>query len=183
MATTTQTVTIEELCTYPPDGRWEIVEGRLVTMTPTGYEHAGIVATITALLHQHVTSQRLGRVVTGETGFILSRDPDTLRAPDVAFVSAERDDPDERGFFPGAPDLAVEVVSPQDRQQDVEAKARAWLEAGAHHGLDRLARDAVGDDPQNRPTGAHPPRRRHAHRRSAVARLRMQYRRHLREVK
>jgi len=130
MSTPIQNVIIEQLEKEPPDGRWELVQGELVMMTPSGYEHSDIEGNVYALLRPIVREQGLGRVLVGEPGFVLKRDPDTLRAPDVAFVCAERDDPNERGFFPGPPDLAVEVVSPEDRQQDVEAKARQWLDAG-----------------------------------------------------
>ncbi len=71
-------------------------------------------------------------VVTGaETGFLIGRNPDTVRAPDVALVRAERIPESEPvGFFPGAPDLAVEVLSPSDAAGDVLAKVQDWLDAG-----------------------------------------------------
>ena len=131
MVSATERHTIDQLRKDPPRGRWELIEGRLQMMTPAGYGHGKIVGRIFRLLSEHVEAHALGVVLTGEPGFIIGRDPDTLRAPDVAFVRAERDEPELRGFFPGAPDLAVEVVSPEDRQQDVESKADQWLEAGS----------------------------------------------------
>ena len=66
-----------------------------------------------------------------EAGFFVSHDPDTVRSPDVAFVRAERVPPGGvRAFFDGAPDLAVEVISPSDRASEVIAKARDWLRFG-----------------------------------------------------
>jgi Uma2 family endonuclease len=70
-------------------------------------------------------------VVTAETGFQIAHDPDTVRAPDVAFVRADRvPSGGVEAFFEGPPDLAVEVISPIDRARDVAAKAQNWLEAG-----------------------------------------------------
>ena len=82
---------------------------------------------------QHVRSGNLGVVFAAETGFLIKRDPDTVRAPDIAFVVAARASvaSGQRGYFPGAPDLAVEVVSPSDSFSDVEEKVFDWLEAGA----------------------------------------------------
>lgn len=82
---------------------------------------------------QHVRSGKLGVVFAAETGFLIKRDPDTVRAPDIAFVAAARASvaSGQRGYFPGAPDLAVEVVSPSDSFSDVEEKVFEWLEAGA----------------------------------------------------
>jgi Uma2 family endonuclease len=84
------------------------------------------------LLANHVEKQQLGVVYAAETGFILGRNPDTVRAPDVAFVSQSRADQieDDTGFVPFAPDLAVEVVSPTDTFSAVEEKAFDWLSAG-----------------------------------------------------
>ncbi|MGH7572932.1 MAG: Uma2 family endonuclease, partial [Gemmatimonadota bacterium] len=80
----------------------------------------------------HVRANALGVAYAAETGFILESDPDTVRAPDAAFVRRERlkEAVDAAGFFPGAPDLAVEVVSPGDGNAEVEAKVAGWLEAG-----------------------------------------------------
>ena len=78
----------------------------------------------------HVDSHRLGTVVAAETGFVLARDPDTVRAPDVAFLRASRPSGPQRGYYPGAPDLAVEVLSPDDRPGYVREKVAEWLEAG-----------------------------------------------------
>ena len=85
-----------------------------------------------SLLEQHVRSGQLGVVCAAETGFVISRDPDTVRAPDVAFVRQDRLDQvtDPDGYLPFAPDLAAEVVSPHDTFTQVEEKALFWLHAG-----------------------------------------------------
>ena len=134
MAISTRPVTAEELLDMPDDGmRHELIAGELRTMTPTGAEHGGIVAALTEMLGGYVRSRRLGRVLTGESGFLLGRDPDTVRAPDLAFISRERAAAAGRvrDYWPGAPDLAIEVVSPNDRYTDVDAKVAMWLAHGA----------------------------------------------------
>ena len=87
---------------------------------------------ITWRLAQYVEGNRLGTVYAAETGFRLSSDPDTVRAPDVAFVSRARVEAvgEVEGFWPEAPDLAVEVISPDDSYADVEEKVFDWLDAG-----------------------------------------------------
>lgn len=84
-------VTADELLAMPEDGvRRERVRGEVRTMTPTGSRHGGLVAELTAVLHHHVTTHSLGQVFGAETGFKLASNPDTVRAPDVAFVKRER---------------------------------------------------------------------------------------------
>lgn len=134
MAIERKLMTADELFRLPDDGmRHELVNGELLTMPPTGFEHGDIGSQIDTSLRSHVEAQALGRVVIGETGFRLTTDPDTVRAPDVAFVRAERlsELGRVRGYFPGAPDLAVEVVSPTDLYTEVDEKVAEWLEYGA----------------------------------------------------
>ena len=87
---------------------------------------------MTGTLIQHVRANKLGRVYAAETGFRLALDPDTVRAPDVAFVRQERIEEVGKveGYWPGAPDLAVEVISPGDLYTEVEEKVFTWLEGG-----------------------------------------------------
>jgi len=100
-------------------------------MTPAGFEHGRIVVNITVPLATHVKQKKLGVVSGAETGFQIGHDPDTVRAPDVAFIRAERVPPTPTlGFFQGAPDLAVEVLSPNDRAGDLLAKVHDWLAGG-----------------------------------------------------
>jgi Uma2 family endonuclease len=101
-------------------------------MNPAGNIHGRIAVRVTWRLAQHVEENRLGTVYAAETGFRLSNNPDTVRAPDVAFVSQARVEAvgQVEGFWPEAPDLAVEVVSPGDSYAEVEEKVFAWLDAG-----------------------------------------------------
>ena len=101
-------------------------------MTPAGWQHGRVAMRVGKLLASHVDDHELGAVCAAETGFVLARDPDTVRAPDAAFVSGERLQQigSTARFWPGAPDFAVEVVSPDDSFQAVEQKALEWVEAG-----------------------------------------------------
>ncbi len=134
MTIETRRTTAEELLRMPDDGfRYELVRGELRKMPPSGSEHGYLALEIAAELRNHVRANRLGRTYTAETGFRLASDPDTVRAPDAAFVSQMRLDEvgEVRGYWPSAPDLAVEVVSPNDTHTEVMEKALAWLEAGS----------------------------------------------------
>lgn len=134
MSTTEQVMTADELLRMPDDGfRYELVKGELRKMAPAGHEHGRVAVRFTWRLAQHVETNNLGVVYAAETGFTLATNPDTVRAPDVAFVSRERLDEikSASGFWPGAPDLAVEVVSPGDTYTEVQEKAIDWLAAGA----------------------------------------------------
>jgi Uma2 family endonuclease len=101
-------------------------------MAPTGLEHGDQTSVFDGSLGPYVRSRRLGRVLTGEPGFRLTTDPDTVRAPDVAFIRRDRlpAGGSRQGYFPGAPDLAVEVISPNDRLSEVDEKVAEWLEHG-----------------------------------------------------
>ena len=130
MDTQTQHVTADDLLRMPDDGfRYELVRGSLRRMAPAGHHHGRIAINLTIPLGQYVRDNDLGAVFAAETGFTLATDPDTVRAPDVAFVRQERLDAVEEteGFWPGAPDLAVEVISPSDTYTEVEEKVLDWL--------------------------------------------------------
>ena len=122
--------TAEDLLRAGDIGRCELIRGELKTMIPAGDEHGRITVRLSGAVWNHVMSRKLGILHGAETGFILSRDPDTVRAPDLAFTRAERASPPARGFVPAAPDLAVEVLSPDDRPGYVREKVTEWLEAG-----------------------------------------------------
>ena len=113
--------------------RYALVRGELLRMTPAGFAHGAVVVNLTAPLAQHVKAHRRGIVCGAETGFVLARDPDTVLAPDVAFVRRERIPASgaPATFWNGAPDLAAEVVSPGDTRPQVASKVDAWLAAGA----------------------------------------------------
>lgn len=122
--------TADELLRLPDDGfRYELVRGELRKMPPAGSKHGRIAARVLIRLGTFVEQHRLGVVYAAETGFVLGRGPDTVRAPDVAFVRAERVVTAD-GFYPAAPDLAVEVLSPSDSFGEVQEKTREWLQAG-----------------------------------------------------
>jgi Uma2 family endonuclease len=157
VATRTLTTSAEELWNLPDDGmRRELVEGRLLVMSPAGFEHGRVASRADRLLGAHVDAAGIGVTLAAETGFILASDPDTVRAPDVAFVARARVEAAGRTvrFWPGAPDFALEVVSPGDTLQQVLAKAQSWLAAGTQAVLvlDPAGRTAsvyrAGRDPQ-----------------------------------
>jgi Uma2 family endonuclease len=131
MVTTSPITTAQQLLEAAIPQPCELVRGELVTMSPAGFDHGWIAYNVATALGDHVTQRRLGRVVAAETGFWIEEDPDTVLAPDVAFVRAERIPPGgQRGFFRGPPDLAVEVLSPSDRASEVNEKVQQWLAAG-----------------------------------------------------
>lgn len=133
MAVVRREVNAEDLLRMPDDGfRYELVRGELRQMAPAGNVHGRIAMRVAWPLARHVEENRLGAVYAAETGFRIGRDPDTVRAPDVAFVSRKRLEEvgEVEGYWPGAPDLAVEVISPGDSHVEVEEKVFDWLEAG-----------------------------------------------------
>jgi Uma2 family endonuclease len=133
MTKTLQRSTANELFEMPHGGfRYELVKGELRKMPPSGSEHAAIIGRLTMRLGQCVEANDLGLYFGAEGGFKLSSDPDTVRAPDLAFISKERvpESGIPKNFWPGAPDLAVEVVSPGDTYNEVEEKVEDWLAAG-----------------------------------------------------
>jgi Uma2 family endonuclease len=135
MGTTRTLTTEEDLFGMPDDGfRYELVKGVLYRMPLEGGEHGVLSMKLGIAVGQFVKANDLGVVVSGDTGFRIASDPDTVRAPDVAFVRRDRipEGGLPRGFWPGAPDLAVEVISPSDAYTDVEEKVGDWLEAGTH---------------------------------------------------
>ena len=134
MSTAVETITAEELLKMPDDGfRYELIRGELKKMPPPGHVHGRVAMKFGWRLAQHVKANNLGIVYAAETGFLLETDPDTVRAPDCAFVSRERlgDIGDVEGYLPGAPDIAVEVISPGDTYTEVEEKAIEWLANGS----------------------------------------------------
>ena len=150
MATRAKLMTAEELLEMPDDGfRYELVRGELVKMVPAGRIHGKRGNRVNYSLSAHVYENDLGETYLAETGFHLETDPDHVLAPDIAFVSREREEatPDVDGFFPGPPDLAVEVVSPSDRLTEVADKVAEWLAAGT--------RMVVVVNPRNRTVQSH----------------------------
>ena len=137
MSTATRITTADELLHMPDDGyRYELVDGELRKMTPAGGEHGFLSNEIGWLLTEHVRRNELGQVLGAETGFRIGRNPDTVLAPDTSFIRKERiaviGIPKE--YFPEAPALVVEVVSPGDTAEEVDDKMRRWFAAGVEIG-------------------------------------------------
>jgi Uma2 family endonuclease len=129
---TSPDMTAEELLhTSIPDKQVELVRGVLIVREPPGYLHGDVAAQLAKLLMIYVDERGLGRVLAAETGFQLHKNPDTVRAADVAFVRRERlSHPRPTGYLALAPDLVVEVLSPRDRPGETLGKIGDWLEAG-----------------------------------------------------
>lgn len=128
-----KTMTADELLKKAPEERrGELVKGEFIKMSPAGFQHGRIAMRIGTFLNIYVLEHKSGEVCAAETGFLLAHDPDTVRAPDVAFVTTDRavQQISEKGFFNGAPDLAVEVVSPSETIEAMEAKLIDYLESG-----------------------------------------------------
>jgi Uma2 family endonuclease len=130
--TAEKTMTADELArTSIPDKQVELVRGRLVVREPPGTHHGEVAGNLGFELSVFVRREGLGQVFPQDTGFKIGHDPDTVRGPDVAFVSAEQlDRIPEEGYAELAPDLVVEVLSPSDRAGEVLAKIADWLAAG-----------------------------------------------------
>ena len=149
MTTKTRPTTAEELLRLPDDGfRYELIRGELVKTTPPGQYHGKLAMNVGVDLKIHVRRAGIGEVYT-ETGYTLSSNPDTVRAPDISFVSRERLDEigETEGYWQGAPDLAVEVVSPSDRCTRAADKVAEWLRAGT--------RMVIVVNPRNRTVEVH----------------------------
>lgn len=125
-------LTADDLFQLDDEVRGELIRGVFCEMTPPGHEHGRVVALLTHALVAHVEVRQLGVVVAGDSGVHLEHDPDTVRAPDIAFTSGERLPMGRaiHGYAQVVPDLVAEVVSPSDRHADVRDKARMWLGFG-----------------------------------------------------
>ena len=131
-ATLEKLVTADEFFEIARGKRAELVRGEVIWMTPAGMEHGFYAMDLGSEIRFFVKRNKLGVVCAAETGFRLA--DDLVRAPDVAFVSNEKlqsiGGKLPQKFFPGAPDLAVEVVSPGDRAEEIETKTQEWFEGG-----------------------------------------------------
>ena len=126
-------VTADEFLMMTDDGRrYELIRGELVELPQPGVLHGFISARVASALHDFIMEHNLG-IVIAPAGFVIEVGPDTVRGPDVAFISFDRlpDGDLPIGFLRTAPNIAVEVLSPSDRPGAVNAKIRAWLDAGA----------------------------------------------------
>ncbi len=124
-------VTAEELFNYPDPKRYELVRGVPRVSEPPGGVHGRLAMKLGGRLDEHVTRLRLGTVLV-EAGYVLEREPDTVRGPDISFLSTTRLPPDRipEQFIPGPPDLAVEILSPGDRWSETEEKVADYLAGG-----------------------------------------------------
>ena len=163
MTTQKKLVTADDLLAMPDDGkRYELIRGKLIEMPPTSHEHGRVAARVGRRIGNFVEEHDLGHDIAAETGVNIERDPDTMRAPDYGFISYDRmaEPPPSRGFADVIPDLVVEVVSPGDRQPEIDAKTQMWLDAGvrlalvvypepqelyAHHSDGLVVRYGIGD--------------------------------------
>ena len=127
-------MTAEELLMLPRGQfRYELINGELKTMSPASHQHGRIAMRIAVPLVQFVWKHKLGDAYAAETGFQLTSNPDTVLAPDAAFVTETRarEFRDNKGYWPGAPDLAVEVISPSEGGTKVRSKVAQWIGYGA----------------------------------------------------
>jgi len=134
MSTDLKLMTADELLGLPRgEFRYELVNGELKKMSPAGQKHGRIIVRLTEPLAKHVRENQLGQVYAAETGFKLKSNPDTVLAADIAFIRRQRLEAlgETESYWPGAPDLAVEVNSPSDTVREVEKKVMEWLEFGS----------------------------------------------------
>ena len=132
MSVVTSPITAEALLGMSDQSPCELVAGEIREMVPAGARHGKLTSRLDSRLSRFVERHDLGTVFGAETGVVIRRNPDTVRAPDAMFVSSDRLPPDQipDGFLTLAPDLAVEVVSPRDAWTDVHAKVDEYLTAG-----------------------------------------------------
>jgi len=125
-------ITGEELYHMSGVGPCELIDGRIVPMTPTGDEHGGIEINFGAALKTFVSSRKLGKVRGGEVGIYTRRNPDRVRAADVLFISNERYTQRKitEGYLDVAPELVVEILSPDDTVQNMTRKLREYFAIG-----------------------------------------------------
>ena len=131
--TTENLLTADDLHNLSSQGfRGELLRGVLCETMPAGVRHGKTVIKLSFRLEAFVEPRQMGTILASNVGFLLERDPDTVREPDVAFISAQRLPPDEDvpGYFEGPPDLAVEIASPSDSPRQLFDKARMWISLG-----------------------------------------------------
>ena len=132
MTTKQKLITADELLLMPRDGsRYELIRGVLVEKMPPGYSHGVVVSRIDYALAHYAESHDYGATGSGEPGYRLDRDPDTVRAPHISWIAPDRVPVGLQGYPGFAPDLAVEVKSPSNSNPEMAAKAAMWLSYGS----------------------------------------------------
>lgn len=131
MATQEKLYTADDLLALPDDNkRYELVKGELVEVSPSGDVATELAMWIGHLLLTHVIPRNLGAVTGADGGFLFKKDPDTVRAPDVGFIASAKLTPQTGKYYTSPPDLAVEVVSPNDRQGEINDKVAFYFKHG-----------------------------------------------------
>lgn len=132
---TTQSVTLlssEDFAALGDIGRADLIRGRIVPLTKPRPKHGRITMRLGSAVEQFVRGHKLGETYAAETGYLLERDPDTVRAPDISFMRVELSrDHEENEWYTHSPDLAVEVLSPSEGPEPVREKIELWLRHGA----------------------------------------------------
>ncbi len=124
-------VTGEALAEMGDIGRCELVEGKIIMRSPTGWQHGKFERRLAHALGSFVDEHQLGEVLVGEVGLYTQRDPDSVRGADVIFISHERlAQVQSTSFLDVAPELIVEVMSPDDRWIEVKQKLREYFAIG-----------------------------------------------------
>ncbi len=126
-------LTAEEFAALPSEGlRLELIRGEMRAMPPAFADHGDTVGALHVILGAYIRAQHLGKIYGAETGFLLARNPDTVRAPDIAFIQTSRLTPETSApnWNPVVPDMVVEVVSSRDREREIAEKVQMWLDAG-----------------------------------------------------
>jgi Uma2 family endonuclease len=134
MSTTTRRMTADELLHMPEDGyKYELMNGELIQMSPTGAEHSMIMVSLAMWLGVYVKENDLGAVCVGDVGVVVSENPDTVIAPDLAFISKEKIPAGgaPKGYWRQTPDLVAEIISPSEVLRESREKAERWLAEGA----------------------------------------------------
>lgn len=123
----------ELLAELPDRGPCELVEGRIVRMSPTGPLHGELEGRLYGQLDRFLENHPLGKLFVGEVGIYTKRNPDTVRGADLVFVSHERlakQDPNA-AYLTVAPEIVIEILSPGNRAEDLETKVQEYLAAGS----------------------------------------------------
>ena len=126
----TERITGEELLEMVGVGPCELIDGRIIPMSPTGNEHGIIEMKLATALMAFVSAKKLGWLTGGEAGIYTRRNPDQVRGMDIAFISRQRQPARPKRFLDVAPELIVEIISPGDSWQDLRTKLDEYFAIG-----------------------------------------------------